>query len=134
MRDLRLILACWLIERAIKTLPKLWRTKKNLINLIASGAIALQGGKVRDESEMPTGDPTFCECKELWEDPCKCPEKILERFSEEEVSSYRVFYFEDFERWMIKEFGTYDSELGDKVLNREGVMELGTDTYKTPYE
>lgn len=77
-------------------------------------------------------NPTFCKCGKPWEHPCKCPERILERFSDTLKNS--VFYFNDFEAWMVIEFGSYNYQLGDSVLNIVGVIELGCDMYQTPYE
>jgi hypothetical protein len=79
-------------------------------------------------------DPSYCACGELWEFPCKCPENVLERFSETVLSANRAFYFDTFREWMIAEFGKYDADLCNTVLNLEGVVELGTDMYRTPYE
>lgn len=138
MMTLRLSLTCWLIEWTVKIMPKSWRTEKNLLALITSGAIVLVGDSREKElfgaEYITTVNPTFCACKELWENPCKCPESIMERFSVEVVNSHRVFYFADFEKWMIKEFGTYDTDLGNQVLSLEGVEEIGDIGYKTPYE
>ena len=78
--------------------------------------------------------PSHCSCGELWESPCKCPERVLERFSETVISANRVFYFDMFKEWMIAEFGEYDPAIGNAVLNLDGVIELSTDAYQTPYE
>lgn len=74
----------------------------------------------------------MCKCGELWEEPCKCPEEILCRFSE--TLDTQMFNFETFRKWFEEEFGMYNSTLGNKVLNLEGVDEAGVDSYKTPYE
>lgn len=78
--------------------------------------------------------PSVCACGIPWEEPCRCPEKVLESFSLH--CGQRVFYFEQFHHWMQNSFGENPEcdTLINQVLNLDGVIELGTDMYEIPYE
>lgn len=79
---------------------------------------------------------SVCDCGVPWELPCKCPEKILERFSDYHFEKHgtQCFYYEDFYSWIVGEFGLGEASLVNDVLNLNGVEELGDSAYKTPYE
>ena len=83
---------------------------------------------------MSTTNMSRCACGVPWEYPCRCPERVLSRFSETLEGHSQCFYFDTFRGWMREEFGAYDPTLGDSVLNLDGVIELGADGYQTPYE
>jgi len=74
-----------------------------------------------------------CKCGMPWEEPCKCPENILERFSIGLPN--QIFYYETLGRWVIELYGEADAVgIINDVLNVEGVIEIGDSAYKTPYE
>lgn len=73
-----------------------------------------------------------CECGIPWEDPCQCPEKVLEAFTMHH--GFHIFYIQDFSKWFLNIYGDNNSELFNNVLNLDGVIELGTDAFQSPYE
>lgn len=86
--------------------------------------------------------PTVCKCGTPWALPCKCPENVLERFTNDRTS--RCFYFEELKRWVVAEFGSADEstiqkalnieDIVQSVLNLDGVVELGDGAYQSPFE
>ena len=57
---------------------------------------------------------------------------MLERFTLEHGG--QCFYFTDFNNWVFLEFGMYDNDIIQSVLNLDGVIELGDSAYQSPYE
>ena len=76
--------------------------------------------------------PTVCRCGVPWELPCKCPESVLERLTTYHGS--QCFYFEDFKKWVVAEFGTPDNDIIQSTLNLDGIVELGDSAYQSPFE
>jgi len=85
---------------------------------------------------------SLCKCGQPFEYSCICSERVMERFTE--YNSCRVFYYDDLREWGLSEFGlnsskilsncvTIDTIIND-ALNLEGVIELGTDAYQSPFE
>ncbi|WP_415912506.1 hypothetical protein [Neptuniibacter sp. QD37_11] len=82
--------------------------------------------------------PSVCQCGVPWENSCRCPESILERFSESHGK--QRFYYTDLANWMRREF-SFDYWLteGDialirSVLALDGVVRHQNGVFETPYE
>lgn len=77
-------------------------------------------------------NPNHCKCGIPWEEPCKCPEKILEAFTDH--IEQQIFHFEDFKKWLVNIYGDNCSKLSNTVLGLNGVEKLANNTYRSPYE
>jgi len=43
----------------------------------------------------------------------------------------QIFYFDDFKNWYVGNFGSFDVERGNEILDM--MIPLGTDSYKLPF-